>query len=169
MYLNLLYTIVPMLLLAFIFYFLLEKFFNEEREKRSFQYKTLTNKEFLPQKFQAYERIALFLERIRPSAVASRTQPNGTMKSFEFEIVNSIQKEFEHNLSQQIYIHPETWKIVFSAKNATINFIKTCADTLPETASAKELQEHIIKKSMEENIPSSSAILYLQKDIQGEY
>ena len=162
-------VLVPMLVIALLFYFLLERFFSEERAKRSEQFKIITQKEFLPQKYQAYERIALFLERIRPSSLVSRTQPFGSVKDYELHLVKTIQTEFEHNLSQQIYINPETWKIVFSAKNATLHFIKSCVDGLPEDATAEVLREEIIKKSINESIPSNQAMLYLQKDIQGNF
>ncbi len=158
---------IPMLVLAGVIGYFLNQFFEEESARRNFKIKKSYQKDILPQKLNAYERIALFLERIKPSAMAQRIAPAGDIRTYELLFIKHIQSEYEHNLSQQIYIHPDTWKIIYSAKNATQNFIKQVADELGEQATAEDLQKAILIRSGKEPSPSSQAILYLQKDIQG--
>ena len=160
---------IPTLLITAVFYYMLTVFFKEEKEKRSFELQKLSMQNISAQRLQAYERIALFLERIRPTYLASSIEPQQTIQAYELALIKTIQTEFEHNLSQQVYINPETWKIIFSSKNATQNFIKQCVEKLDENASPQDLQQEIIKRSINENIPSNQAMLYVQKDVQGGF
>src|SRR5690606_13201628 len=100
--------------------------------------------------------------------LARRISPQSTAKNYETLIIQTVQGEWEHNLSQQIYVNPDTWKLTYSAKNATQNFIRQCAHEVGEEATAEQLQEHIIRKSIQENAPSNDALLKLQVDIQAD-
>ena len=161
--------IIPMLIMGAIFYFLIEKFFAEENERRRLELK-LKDKDLLtPQRLQAYERLALFLERIRPTNLVRRIEVQPTADAYEYAIVNSIQEEFDHNLSQQIYIDPETWKIIFSAKNATQNFVRECRESATDRNSVESFRDKLIQKSVDGNAPSNGALLKLQTDVQGQF
>ncbi len=162
----LLIFITTLILIIGVFIHMLNRFFQSEKDRRSFELRMKYSEGLLPNKLQAYERMALFLERIRPSSLALRVAAIGDVKNYEYTLIETIQTEFEHNLAQQIYINPETWKIIFSAKNATQLLIKEAAKSVGENTSAKDLQEEIVKQSMNDTSPSSVAILYLQKDIQ---
>lgn len=155
------------ILLLFIggFMFMLTRFLQTEKDRRNFELRLKYSENIVPHKLQAYERMTLFLERIRPSSLIRRVNPTEDIKSYEFTLIETIQTEFEHNLAQQLYINPNSWKIILSAKNATQLLIKNTIEAKKES-SLQEIQEEIIKQSMEEASPCSTAILYLQKDIQ---
>lgn len=157
---------VPMLVLGCLFYWLLEKFFKEQRQLRALELKKLDRDLFLPQKFQAYERMAIFIERIKPTHLVRRIPLGKDANAYEFALVNAIQEEFDHNASQQIYIDPETWKVIFSAKNATQNYIKQSREKLSDTNDVSLFQQALIKNSMDAGMPLNSAMLKLQQDIQ---
>lgn len=156
-----------LILLLFIgaFMFMLTRFLQSEKDRRNFELHLKYSENIVPNKLQAYERMTLFLERIRPSSLIRRVNPTEDIKSYEFTLIETIQTEFEHNLAQQLYISPNSWKIILSAKNATQLLIKNTIEAKKES-SIEEIQEEIIKQSMEDASPSSTAILYLQKDIQ---
>ncbi|MBV7440941.1 hypothetical protein KRX57_05870 [Weeksellaceae bacterium TAE3-ERU29] len=170
-FIKMLMYLLPMLFLSGIFFLLLDRFFKEEHLRRQQEITPDYTKEnkndiLTTQKLQAYERMALFLERIRPTSLVRRLELNDSIDTYEYSLISSIQEEFNHNLSQQIYIAPDTWNIIFSTKNATQNFIKQCRESLDENANAEQLRDMIIKKSVDGNEPSSSALLKLQKDVQ---
>lgn len=165
--LTLLIALLPGVLVAFIVYFLIEKFLRNETLRREIEVRKINSTHTTPQRLAAYERMALFLERIKPTALARRISAQSTAKNYEVLLVQAIQSEWEHNLSQQIYVNPDTWKIIYSAKNATQNFIRECVLEIGPEATAQQLQEHIIQKSISENVPSNGALLKLQVDIQG--
>lgn len=160
-------NLLPGILVAGIAYLLIDKFLKNETLRREIEVRKINSSHTTPQRLSAYERLALFLERIKPTSLVRRVSAESTAKNYESALIHTIQNEWEYNLSQQIYINPETWKIIYSAKNATQNFIRQCSTELGEEATAKELQEFIIKKSIEENAPSNGALLKLQVDIQG--
>lgn len=145
--------------------FMLTRFLQTEKDRRNFELRLKYSENIVPHKLQAYERMTLFLERIRPSSLIRRVNPTEDIKSYEFTLIETIQTEFEHNLAQQLYINPNSWKIILSAKNATQLLIKNTIEAKKES-SLQEIQEEIIKQSMEDASPCSTAILYLQKDIQ---
>ncbi|MDR1876569.1 MAG: hypothetical protein LBQ84_03000 [Flavobacteriaceae bacterium] len=156
-----------LLLIGGGFVYMLNRFFRAEKERRSFELRLKYSENILPNKLQAYERMTLFLERIRPASLIRRISLAEDLKSYEYALIETVQTEFEHNLSQQVYINPETWGVILSAKNSIQLLIKKAVESVGESASAKDLQEEILKQSMKEVSLSSTAILYLQKDIQG--
>ena len=160
-------ALLPGILVAVISYGLIDKFLKNETFRREIEVRKINNSQIIPQRLAAYERMALFLERIKPTGMARRVSPQSNAKNYEAILIQTIQGEWEHNLSQQIYVNPDSWKLIYSAKNATQNFIRQCAMDLGAEASAEQLQEYIIKKSISENAPSSDALLKLQVDIQG--
>ncbi|MXV38412.1 hypothetical protein GO491_06930 [Flavobacteriaceae bacterium Ap0902] len=158
--------IFPMLVLGAIFYFLIEKFFTEQRFKEEIELKKKDRSLYLPQKFQAYERMALFIERIKPTHLVRRVPMAENADQYEHDMVHAIQEEFDHNMSQQIYIEPDTWKVIFSAKNATQNFIKTTRENLSDENDVQAFQTAIIHNATTALMPLNGAMLHLQKDIQ---
>src|SRR5690554_6821388 len=160
-------SILPGILVAVIAYVLIEKFLNNENLRRQMEIQKISTDHITPQRLSAYERMALILERIKPTALIRRISAQSTAKNYEVLLIQGSQRELEHDASQQIYVSPETWKIIYSAKNATQNFIRECAVELGEDASAQELQEFIVKKSTAETSPSDGALLKIQVDIQG--
>jgi len=168
---NTLWTVIiallPGILVAAISYGLIDKFLKSESLRREIEVRKINNSEIIPQRLSAYERMALFLERIKPTSLTRRFSPQSTAKNYEGILIQAVQSEWEHNLSQQIYVNPDSWKLIYSAKNATQNFIRQCMEDLGEDATAAQLQEYIITKSISENAPSNDALLKLQVDIQG--
>ena len=160
---------VPMLILGAVFYFLIEKFFAEETEKRRLELKLKDREMLTPQKLQAYERMALFLERIRPTNLVRRIHLSDSADAYEYDLVNAVQQEFDHNLSQQLYIDPETWNVIFSAKNATQNFVKQCREALPDRNNAEAFQAELIRRSLDASAASNAALLKLQSDVHAQF
>lgn len=165
--LTLLIALLPGLLVAAMAYLLIDKFLKNENLRREIEIRKINSSQVTPQRLAAYERLALFLERIKPTSLVRRISAESTAKNYESALIHTIQNEWEYNLSQQIYINPDTWKIIYSAKNATQNLVRECVIEIGPEGTAKELQEKIISKSIERNSPSNDALLKLQVDIQG--
>lgn len=80
---------------------------NEERRRR-FLLNKEAQKDALPLRLQAFERMVLFLERINPTKLLIRLTPFSSDKNdYENYVIAQIEQEFEHNLSQQIYMSDE--------------------------------------------------------------
>lgn len=148
---------------AIAFYFFRLHTRNEEGRRRFLLHKD-SQKNAMPIRLQAYERMALFLERIAIPSLVVRVAPQGTDKhAYEQLLIRSIEKEFDHNLSQQIYMSNECWNIIKAAKSATIQMIRKAA--MSETDSADKLREDILTETMEKNSPSTTALSFIKKEI----
>ncbi len=146
---------------AFYFFKLHTK--NEDGRRRYLLHKD-SQKETLPVRLQAYERMALFLERIAINNLVVRVAPIGQDKNnYENLLIKQIENEFEHNLSQQIYMTDECWNVIKAAKNATIQAIRSAA--MSESDTADKLREDILNKTMEKSSPSVTALAFVKKEI----
>ena len=148
---------------AIAFYFFRMHTNNEEGRRRYLLHKD-SQQSTLPIRLQAYERMALFLERIAIPSLIVRVGPKSTDKNdYENLLIRTIEKEFEHNLSQQIYLSDDCWNIIKAAKSATIQMIRKAA--LSETDSADKLREDILNQTMDKQSPSATALSYVKKEI----
>ena len=119
----------------------------------------------MPLRLQAYERMALFLERISPSKILIRVSPISSNKEdYEALLIQSIEQEFEHNLSQQIYLSDRCWNIITAAKNATIQLIRK-AGLSEKTDTANKLREVILTEMMERQAPSDAALSFIKEEV----
>ena len=114
----------------------------------------------LPLQLQAYERIVLFVERIAPQNLISRVnQPGFTVLDMQIAMVSSIKSEYDHNVSQQIYVAPQAWEAVKTVKEQTISIINQMALKLPPDAPSIELNKQILELFMRQpESPSDIAI-----------
>jgi hypothetical protein len=118
----------------------------------------------MPIRLQAYERMALFLERISIPSLVVRVAPKSADKNaYEQLLIRSIENEFDHNLSQQIYMSDACWNIIKAAKNATIQSIRKVG--MSESDSADKLREDILNETMDKQSPSATALAYVKKEI----
>ncbi len=148
---------------AVAFYFFRLHTRNEDGRRRFLLHKD-SQKDTLPIRLQAYERMVLFLERISINSLVVRVAPKGKSKSdYENLLIKQIETEFEHNLSQQIYMSDECWNIIKTAKNATIQLIRSAG--MSETDSPDKLREDILNKTIDKQSPSATALSFVKKEV----
>jgi len=145
------------------FYFFKMHTKNEEGRRRFLLHKD-SQASTLPIRLQAYERMALFLERISIPNLVVRVAPKSADKAaYENLLIKSIENEFDHNLSQQIYLTDELWNVIKAAKGATVQMIRKAA--MSETDSADKLREDILTETMDKTSPSTTALAFVKKEI----
>ncbi len=136
-----------------------------ENNRRNFLLRKEKQSIALPLQLQAYERMALFLERISPASLLVRVPPTGTDKPAYFKkLLTSIEKEFEHNLAQQIYITEQCWNVIKTAKNNTINIIRNTM-LEGELKDARAMREAIIQRMVENEPPSNTALAFIKSEV----
>lgn len=80
-------------------------------------------------------------------------------------LIHAIQTEFEHNLTQQIYISNECWDVINKSKTTTVQLIrKTSLNT--EIATASQLREAVLKELTEMEAPTSVAISFIKEELK---
>jgi hypothetical protein len=161
---GLLYAVPALITGMIAYYFFKEHTKNEDGRRRFLLHKDL-QVNTLPTRLQAYERMTLFLERITPSKLLIRVAPNSSDKdNYESLLIAAIEQEFEHNLSQQIYMSDKCWSIITAAKNATIQLIRK-AGLLEKTDTADKLREVILTEMMEKHAPSDAALSFIKEEV----
>ncbi|WP_031425657.1 hypothetical protein [Flavimarina sp. Hel_I_48] len=163
---EILKSLLPAVIVALLAYYFFNGFIKNEDGRRRFLLQKDNQADALPVRLQAYERLALFLERIKPSQLLIRISPQSDDKSaYEQLLILTIEQEFEHNLSQQIYLSDELWNIIKSAKNGTIQIVRQTVHN-PTITTAGQLREHILQELLDNTPPSSVALEYLKKEIK---
>ncbi|WP_017257276.1 DUF7935 family protein [Pedobacter arcticus] len=156
------------LFVFFTAYFVLKSHFDTYYNLKALDYKILVAKDMLPLKLQAYERMTLFVERINPSNLMLRLhQPGMTAKEMQSLVLTEVKAEFQHNISQQLYISADAWNIIKRVKDDTIGLLNQAVGNLNPDASAVELSKLIFVKldELEEN-PYDLALLVMRNDLQ---
>jgi len=165
--LDILKYILPSLVVFGASYYVMKLFIENESRKRMLDMKVENAKIITPLRLQAYERIILFLERITPSNLIIRIY-NKNMNALELQskLINNIRDEYEHNLSQQIFLSDHSWEMVKKAKEETVKIINSASANIDDKASSQELSHAIIQKSLEySELPNHKAIAIIKKEI----
>ncbi|HAH54491.1 MAG TPA: hypothetical protein DCM02_04195 [Flavobacterium sp.] len=158
------YTI-PSLITGGVAYYLFVSYFKDQQNTRRWLLQKENKKETLPIRLQAYERMTLFLERINPLQLLVRITPISEDKNeYANYVIAQVEQEFEHNLTQQIYISEECWSIITTSKNATIQMIRLATKN-EKVADANQLREVILSDLLEKPVPSSAALAFIKNEV----
>jgi hypothetical protein len=123
-------------------------FFNRDKKTETEPEKQ-TNASSVSLQLQAYERLTLLVDRITLSNLISRTAQEAlSARDMQQILTRNIRDEFDYNITQQIYITPETWKAVKNLKERNLLIINQAAMQLPPQATATELSRAILEKLM---------------------
>lgn len=158
------YTL-PSLITGSVAYYLFNLYFKEQQNTRRWLLQKDAQKDALPLRLQAYERMTLFLERISLTKLLVRISPISTDKmDYGNLIIDHVEQEFEHNLTQQIYMSDECWSIITTAKNATIQMIRKTIIT-EEIKDADALRNVLLNDLLDKQSPSNAALAYIKNEV----
>jgi hypothetical protein len=94
---------------------------------------------------QAYERLILLTDRIAlPNLIARVNTPGLTARDMQSLLTHSIRQEFEHNITQQIYVSTEAWGVVRDYKEQNLMIVNQVASFLPEEATGTDLNRALL-------------------------
>ena len=164
-------TIFPSILILIVVYLMMSSFLDNEDKRRRSERMAAFQKQALPIRMQAYERLALLLERISPNSLLLRVKAGKLSKS-EYLILlqQSIRSEFEHNLSQQVYVSEHVWEMVVTAKSAMVSMMNTVAADLDPEATGADLSKAILTRAMEMGtLPTRTALSVLRRQMAQEF
>lgn len=164
--LQLFFYLLPAIVVGALSYYFFQMYFKNEEKRRRFILRQENQKTALPLKLQAYERMALFLERISLGKLLLRVKPvsQGT-EDYEDLLTRTIDMEFEHNLAQQIYLTNECWNVIKTSKNATIGMIRKTAKR-EDIENADMLREKLLTGLMDQTAPTDAALDYIKNEVR---
>jgi len=154
---ELLKILIPAAAVLYGMYLTVQAFLQKQFEQKQLEIKQKNVEIITPLRLQAYERMTLFLERITPNNLLLRLGSNGAeVADYQRLILHEIREEFNHNLSQQIYISHDAWEKTRQAMNEIVALINTSAAELSPDAPAINLSKKIFEKIITENKQPSS-------------
>jgi len=124
-------------------------------------------KQLLPLRLQAHERLIIFIERINPSNLFLRLHEQGIpVTALQAVILNDIRSEYQHNVTQQLYVSTETWEVVKKLKDDTLAMVNNAVNELPDGAMGVDLSRMILQHmaGLEDN-PYDLTVNLIKKDV----
>ncbi|MBM3177646.1 MAG: hypothetical protein FJZ78_06520 [Bacteroidetes bacterium] len=167
-FLEFLKILVPAAAVLYAMYLAVQAFINRDLESKRLDIRGRSLDTVLPIRLQAYERICLLLERLAPQSLLLRVSHlNLTARDYQRLLLEEIRNEFNHNVSQQLYMSESVWGMVKSARENLVMLINDSAEQLSSEASGLDLAKRIMEKSLEKNIdPTGLALAELKREIQ---
>lgn len=147
-------------------YLLLRNYFNHQIASHEKEWKERKRKDYLPIQMQAYERMILFLERINPERLVFRVNKPGMSGRYLLsEILKVVRDEFDHNLTQQLYISPQAWEALKAAREETVKILNAAHARIDKDADSMALSRSILEVAAGlEKLPTEVAISILKKE-----
>ncbi len=163
--------LATMALTGYIFYRIAKHYFDNQQKMQMLQMRVDEHREAVklvtPIRLQAYERMALFLERISPESLVLRCyQPGMDTKLLQGVMTKTIRDEWEHNLSQQVYISSEAWNRIRQAKDEMVGVINSAAITIPADADPARLASTIFATVASGTQPTAPALEFLKQEMR---
>ncbi len=165
--LEILKYVLPSLVVFAAVFLVLHYHHKQLREKNKIEIILNNRKTILPLRLQAYERLILFLERISPESLIMRSQrPNLSVYDLQSKLLKTVRNEFNHNLTQQLYVSNDAWKQVRYAREGIVKIINSCAEQHDPKKAAMHLSKSILEESAGAKNPSLKAIEILKTEAQ---
>lgn len=160
--------LVPASIVLYGAYLLVRMFIQKEINLKKLEIRSKSIETLLPSRLQAYERMALFLERISPQNLLVRLSTTGmTSKEFHQLLLSEIRNEYNHNVAQQVYMSEEVWNLIKNAKEDLILSINDAAGEMSMESTSMDLSRKIFEKSINKQVdPIAHALTELKKEIQ---
>jgi hypothetical protein len=160
--------LIPASVVLYAAYLLVRMFIQREIDLKKLEVRGRSIETVLPNRLQAYERMTLFLERIAPQNLLVRLNTSSLpAREFHQLLLNEIRNEYNHNVSQQVYMSEEVWGLIKSAKEDLIVTINDSASHLGTDSTSLDLSKKIFEKTIaKEADPIAHALTELKKEIQ---
>jgi len=149
-------------------YYLIKPYLQQSERKTLIELKKIYSTQTLPLRLQAYERVILLIERINPTNMLVRLNaPSYTAEELQSIVINEVRNEFQHNITQQIYVSAQAWAVLRKIKDDTINLVTNCTRALPAEATGMDLSRMVLTQlsQLEEN-PYDIAASMIKKELE---
>lgn len=174
------YLLIPLVLFTILLYPLLRKVVSlleifvsryvqqiaESKIAEKKEDKNITQQTIINLKLLAYERIILLIERLKPDSLIPRTlSPSLNYKEYQLLLLNEIRKEFEYNLSQQLYLSKNAWTVTINFKDSMITLINSAATECQADSKASQLAQKILELYITSDLKADQILRVVKGDI----
>lgn len=165
--LEILKYILPSIVVLIASAYIVNKFLIKEIERKQLAIFQQNSEKSMQMRLQAYERLTIFIERIQPMNMISKLySKEATAQDLQLAMVQTIRAEFEHNISQQLYVSHQVWQTINAVKEQEITMLNRVGSSLPMGAPAADLIKAISERviQQEEDAPTAIALEALNKE-----
>jgi hypothetical protein len=152
------------LLVALPFFVLIRRFVYSYISLKNKELKLIAIKANGDVRMQAYERMTLFLERMKPSGLINKFDKELEIHEYVFLLEKSIIEEFEYNSSQQLYISKTSWENIVTSKNNLLTLIRKTYESISNTAELQDFKTVFLMNYMNGEDYIAQTIEDLRKD-----
>jgi hypothetical protein len=152
------------LLLALPFLIYMRQFVYTSIQLKKQQINLMTVKGQSEQRIHSYERITLFLERLKPANLVSKFDESLATHEYLFLLEKSINEEFDYNASQQLYLTKNSWNKVVNCKNNILHLLHKTYENLSNESTLQDFKTVFLMNYMNEQDYISATIEDLRKE-----
>ncbi len=120
--------------------------YKEAEKRRQWALRKESQKTISPMRMQAYERLALLLERTTPEHLLLGVAVHDlTPAQLQQHLLQTIRAEFDYNLPMQVYVSDEVWEKIMLAKNEMLTFVNAVALQMPKDSNTMYYARSLIQ------------------------
>lgn len=163
--------VLPAAAVIVMAHYILTKVYRRDVAHHNIQLKRDRQKEWMPLKIEAYQRAVLFLERIHPSSIIMREQ-KAELKAtlLHTKVLESIRREYDHNIAQQIYISTTGWNVLKKSKDEMIKIYNLAYQKVGGDAPSMDYSKAVFEIVAEVGeLPSEIAVNALKDELQATF
>ncbi|MCB9245754.1 MAG: hypothetical protein H6606_04935 [Flavobacteriales bacterium] len=167
-FLRLLEFTIPALVVFLVTYITMRRFLEEEYKKKLLELKRESQQDLLPIRLQAYERLTLLMDRLKPDNLIMRlNEPDMNATVFKYVLEKNIRDEYAHNVAQQIYVSSQAWILVTAVKDEMLRIVSNAYKDMKEDSTGAELGKVILQEVIRRNDRSADEVIeFLKKEIE---
>lgn len=165
---NALFILAPGVLIIVSSYLLMKNMSKNLEKTLRAEILRQNNKDFAKLKLSAYERLALLLERTSiPTLIQKHAGSAATAPQVRKLMAHAINEEFNYNLSQQVFVSPQTWGTIKVIKEQTLILIQKVERSMPPETSSAEFCAKLIE-AMKSNgeIPHEKGLNMIRSEME---
>ena len=157
---------IPALIVFLTVYQLLKQFTESQYKIKSLEFKQNQQKTTVPLRLQAYERLSLFCERISIPNLVLRLRSEGmNSRDLRLSMLIAIQKEFEHNITQQVYISEQLWQIIKISRDDVVNVMNMAYQDINPSDDARAYSQALFQVLDQRDLhPLDKALSAIKKE-----
>ena len=139
-FLELIKLTIPGLIVFLATYFVLKSYMENQQRIEHAKSRNAQLKTTIPLKLQAYERLSLLCERIAIPNLLLRVRKEGmSANELKLALMIAIQHEYEHNITQQVYVSQQLWEIIKITRDESVELVNLVAKDLNHDADGRQL------------------------------
>jgi hypothetical protein len=153
---------------VWVAFYLFKPYLDKTQRLQVLELKKAADNQTLPLRLQAYERIVLYVERMNPANLLIRLGAGGySAAELHHLAIQEVNNEYQHNITQQVYVSSRAWAVVRRLKDDTIGLLNGTLKGLPEGATALDFSRTLLTHlSQLETNPYEAAGTIIHKDLE---